>query len=153
MNNYYPLTNSECLKIIHKIVLDFGDGNFNRDKYVFDQIKRLPRNFVEKRVSQIALVDFLKVHNKVCVVFDPIASSKMFLRPLLISLNIDEDTCGVTTHPSNLLPFLSEQDSDFYVTTTGGDLLSVACHEDNWKGNLRFMWCPVRQTELDAPTN
>jgi hypothetical protein len=134
------LTEIRRAAIIAKIIGDFGDGTFRPDRYVFEQITRLPSCASQERIAVNAAISRLPVVGEVAVIFDPYPQNRRF------SLEV-ADLAGASTSPGFLTLavgvewLLSFVNCDMYVTTTDGDLLIVGCHEDEVVDGDRIVWC------------
>jgi len=145
MKPYYILQPTECLRILQKIVSEFGEGDLIYNEYVFDLITRLPAGFSETKISSNKIQFSFARHPDICIIFDP--KNRIYTNQLLRDRCIDEDAQGLKIVLDDLSQFISAPDCDLYITSMDGQLLGACSHEDVWIGSERLIWCPIQNID------
>lgn len=140
---FRTLSEPACRAIITRILRDFGEGMLPEGAYVFDAITRLPKGCSEVRTAWGEILPEIRQHAQICIVFDPHPNNAPYREDLLRSVNA-EDAPGLVASPEDVARLLAATHCDFYITTLDGELLAVACHEDEFDGAERVLWRPVQ---------
>jgi hypothetical protein len=126
--------------LANRIVRDFGDGNYRKDRYIFDQITKLPKNYTSNRVPVSKLLASLG-ETALFVILDPHPNNSSSVKDVSMHFGLDNEWAYKVTVDEVREIFLNE-DCDFYLLNKDGELIAVGCHEDFIEQGERIVWAP-----------
>jgi len=132
-------------ELTNRIVTDFGDGNYRKERYIFDQITRLPDHYVSNRVPLSPLLTSLGPA-ELLVILDPHPNNSSCVKDVSVHFGVENEWAYKLTIDEVRAVF-SNEDCDLYLLNTNGDLIAVGCHEDSIEEGERIVWAPTPETD------
>lgn len=127
--------------LTNKIVRNFGDSDYRKDRYIFDQITRLPDHYIARRVPVSTLLASLD-QVELFVILDPHPNNASCVKCLSNQFGFENELAyKVSVDEARL--FFSYEDCDMYLLNVRGDLIAVGCHEDSFERGERIVWTPI----------
>jgi hypothetical protein len=130
-------------QILDRIIADFGDGEFSPSKYVFEQITRLPAGYSSQRQMLGDAINSLD-ESAVIVLLDPHPNNRTSAQTVAAHVGAP-GTFAFEMPTKELFHIMSFDECDMCITTLGGRLLIVGCHEDTVVNGEREVWTPIMQ--------
>jgi len=127
-------------ELANRIVSKFGDGNYHKDRYIFDQITKLPDNYISNRVPVSKLLDSLD-QTELLVILDPHPNNSASVKDVSMHFGL-ENEWAYKVSVDEVRAIFSNEDCDLYLLNKDGDLLAVGCHEDSMDQGERIVWVP-----------
>jgi hypothetical protein len=131
--------------ISRRIVEDFGDGKLLPDKYLFEQITRLPTGFSDHRMKVSDAVSTITDHD-VIVLLDTHPNNRKSAEEVSEYIG-KRDAFAFRLSKNVVANVLRFDQCDMYVTTVDGRLVIVGCHEDSVVDEEREVWVPMMDNE------
>jgi hypothetical protein len=128
-----------------RIVKEFGNGELLSDKYLFEQITRLPEGYTAHRMRVTEAVATIGEHN-VLVFLDTHPNNRKHAKEVSKQIG-SEGAFEFQLSKNEVSDVLRFDNCDMYVTTLEGRLLIVGCHEDAVVDGEREVWVPVMGNE------
>lgn len=122
------------------IVKKFGDGNYRKDRYIFDQITKLPDNYVSNRIAVSKLLDSLE-QRELLVILDPHPNNSASVKDVSNRFGVESEW-AYKLSVDEVKSVFSNEECDLYLLNGDGELLAVGCHEDSIEKGERIVWVP-----------
>jgi hypothetical protein len=145
VTNVRQLSDEDQTAMIEWIVQEFGDGAYNPNGYVFDQITHRPSTFEYQRLPLTKAIDWMPQSDAI-LLLDRHPNNRRFAECVMHNLGLP-NTWGMIVPKTRLEAELSEPYCDAYITTADRSLLIVACHEDDMVDGERIVWVASRRSD------
>jgi len=126
--------------LARNIVGQYGDGVLRYDKYLFEQITRLPPGTSARRIKAGRFASAI-AEDKTIVFLDPHTSNRKFAQEVAAHCG-DSDALAFSVQSEKILGVLQFSNCDMYLLSPEGTLLAVATHEDSEEDGERMIWIP-----------
>jgi hypothetical protein len=134
------IENGFANELASRIVKNFGDGNYRKDRYIFDQITKLPNNYTASRVAVSKVLASLD-QTELLVILDPHPNNSASVQEVAAHFGFVNEW-AYRASVAEVKDIVSYQECDFYLLNGNGDLLAVGCHEDYIDHGERLVWVP-----------
>ncbi len=125
-----------------RIVAEYGNGVLRGDRYLWEQIQRVPEGWTQKFLAPKELCELAARHEQVVLLIDRNPDNIADVCAYMTARNLP---CGTafTVSVEELADILEQQHFDMYVLSAEGVLLGAASHEDREVDGVRQIWSPV----------